>query len=730
MTAVGYTGGDPNKVDITGDTMTGPLILSGDPSIALGAATKQYADASGGGGGGGGIPATTVTSETSYGITPAVGIGTKYARDDHTHGSMATPTKTTVGLSNVDNTSDVNKPVSTAQATANGVVATNAANALSAHTSATTSVHGIADTSVLATNASVTTAIAGKVTGPVSATDNAVARFDLTTGKLIQNSLVTIEDNGAMVLTPIAGAAYAIGRLVYDGDSQCLTFFNDDANVSMQVGQELWLKVRNVSGSTIANGIPVYISGASAGLPTIAPANANAIATVPAAGLTTETIANNTNGYVTIAGVVNGVDTSALVAGAVLYVGTTAGALVTTAPSSPNFRNRIGSVMSVNATTGQILVTPGAAVLGFGTANQVLGMNAAATAQEHKTIAGTANRLTVTQGVGTVTLDVSATLMALYATLASPTFTGTPTLPTGTVGVTQTAGNSTTALATTAFVTTADNLKAPIASPTFTGVPATPTAAQGTNTTQLASTAYVQTETGLLVPKSLYTAKGTLAVASAASTPAALAVGADTFVLTADSTQTTGVKWAAAAGGGGSSGVGAAVNPLGGRWQPIPLGRAGSNYTPTINRLFLIPLPIGPTARQITGVSFEIATAAGAGGLGRACLFSSLTTWEPNVEVVDWGTKITTVTGALTWTGLTQNVSANTLYWLGFNPTVAAPVMRGVDGYNPYVNLNAVVTGTTSFGMFIMNSVTASTGATPFAYFDVDLAIRGSVQFA
>ncbi len=41
------------------------------------------------------------------------------------------------------------------------------------------------------------------------------------------------------------------------------------------------------------------------------------------------------------------------------------------------------------------------------------------------------------------------------AGLNSPTFTGTPSLPTGTIGVTQTAGNNTTALATTAFVTAA-----------------------------------------------------------------------------------------------------------------------------------------------------------------------------------------------------------------------------------------------------------------------------------
>jgi len=36
----------------------------------------------------------------------------------------------------------------------------------------------------------------GDVTGPASATDNAVARFNLTTGKVIQNSGVTIDDSG------------------------------------------------------------------------------------------------------------------------------------------------------------------------------------------------------------------------------------------------------------------------------------------------------------------------------------------------------------------------------------------------------------------------------------------------------------------------------------------------------------------------------------------------------
>lgn len=41
----------------------------------------------------------------------------------------------------------------------------------------------------------------GDVVGPASATDNAVARFNLTTGKLIQNSSVTIADSGQVTIT-------------------------------------------------------------------------------------------------------------------------------------------------------------------------------------------------------------------------------------------------------------------------------------------------------------------------------------------------------------------------------------------------------------------------------------------------------------------------------------------------------------------------------------------------
>lgn len=102
----------------------------------------------------------------------------------------------------------------------------------------------------------------------------------------------------------------------------------------------------------------------------------------------------------------------------------------------------------------------------------------------------TGTPLSTTAAADTNTTQIATTAYVVgqgYAKLASPTFTGTPTLPTGTTATTQTAGDNSTKLATTAFVTAADNLKANLASPTFTGTPTAPIPGISTRSSQLST---------------------------------------------------------------------------------------------------------------------------------------------------------------------------------------------------------------------------------------------------
>lgn len=215
----------------------------------------------------------------------------------------------------------------------------------------------------------------------------------------------------SIAFSATASPAYTAGKLVYDSDNESLTFFNNDSAVALQVGQEEWIRVKNVTGSTIGNGKAVYISGASAGLPTIALARANAGATTVGCGLTTESIANNATGYVTCIGVVHGLDTSAFAAGSIVFIdAAVAGSLTATAPTAPNYRYRVGIVAVSDASVGTIHVTPSTAALGNGTANQVFGINNAGTAQEVKSILGTASQVTITNTANTITASLPATI--------------------------------------------------------------------------------------------------------------------------------------------------------------------------------------------------------------------------------------------------------------------------------------------------------------------------------
>ena len=113
--------------------------------------------------------------------------------------------------------------------------------------------------------------------------------------------------------------------------------------------------------------------------------------------------------------------------------------------ASPTFTGTpLSTTAAVDTNTTQIATT--AYVIGQGY------LKSDTAVSTYQTLAGMSSYLTSATAASTYFTIANA---ANKADLNSPSFTGTPSLPTGTIGVTQTPGNNTTALATTAFVTAA-----------------------------------------------------------------------------------------------------------------------------------------------------------------------------------------------------------------------------------------------------------------------------------
>ena len=79
--------------------------------------------------------------------------------------------------------------------------------------------------------------LGGDVVGPTSATDNAVVRFDTTTGKLIQNSVVTIGDTGAATgFTTLSASTSVTTPIVQASNSGGLSLKNSAGTTQISMG--------------------------------------------------------------------------------------------------------------------------------------------------------------------------------------------------------------------------------------------------------------------------------------------------------------------------------------------------------------------------------------------------------------------------------------------------------------------------------------------------------------
>jgi hypothetical protein len=149
-----------------------------------------------------------------------------------------------------------------------------------------------------------------------------------------------------------------VGEVEYNDTQGSLIQGLKGGNVTNVIGQQLHQRVNNRTGSTLAKGTAVYLSGSQGNRITVAKAlgvtdafSANTF------GIIAESIANYQSGYVITEGLITNINTSALTEDSAVYLSpTVAGGLTSTKPQAPQHTVYIGVCVKSNAGSGELFV--------------------------------------------------------------------------------------------------------------------------------------------------------------------------------------------------------------------------------------------------------------------------------------------------------------------------------------------------------------------------------------
>jgi hypothetical protein len=204
---------------------------------------------------------------------------------------------------------------------------------------------------------------AGDVVGAASSTDNALVRFDGTTGKLIQNGTVTQDDNGNLAnvnsvsfdTTP-ATLPTTEGSMYWDVDKGSVAVVMQGADVVQEVGESQYMFIE--ASANITKGQVVMFTGAigSSGTPTGAPATGVTDGSY-IMGIAAEDITSGTSGFVQTFGILKPINTTGFSLGTILwYNPAVAGGLTTTKPTAPNIKVQMAAVTAGNSAGGALFI--------------------------------------------------------------------------------------------------------------------------------------------------------------------------------------------------------------------------------------------------------------------------------------------------------------------------------------------------------------------------------------
>lgn len=220
-----------------------------------------------------------------------------------------------------------------------------------------------AGTGISITNGSGSISIAatnnGDVVGPASATDNALVRFNLTTGKLIQNGVVTESDNGdfenvnsiVFDTTPTT-IPTTVGTLHWDSTFGALSYLMENGNITQEIGESQYIYIK--ASATITKGQVIMFTGSVGGSGVLTGAPATGITDGSyIMGIAAEAIANNNFGFVQTFGTLRNINTTGYVDGDILwYNPSVTGGFTKTLPTFPAVQVQVAAVSNGGSAGG------------------------------------------------------------------------------------------------------------------------------------------------------------------------------------------------------------------------------------------------------------------------------------------------------------------------------------------------------------------------------------------
>lgn len=149
-----------------------------------------------------------------------------------------------------------------------------------------------------------------------------------------------------------------IGRLSWDNARRDLLIgVNGAENLEIGLGQSEWAYVYNAEATSLTKGEIVYVSGSQGNTISVKRAgNQGDPSSAGTLGMVGETIAAGAEGLVLVNGLMTKLNTVGLTAGASLYLSSTPGTYTETKPTPPSHSVRIGYVVRVHATVGEIYI--------------------------------------------------------------------------------------------------------------------------------------------------------------------------------------------------------------------------------------------------------------------------------------------------------------------------------------------------------------------------------------